>query len=138
MTAILYKMVELIARVHTYLLTLNDTYELYFTDKELHFIIIGLLGMAMVLVIYPVFKYLINRKMYLTMTWIYVFTIVIVITFAIEIGQKVTHTGNMEFADILYGVVGFIAMFTVFAIIVGIFRLIIYLIKRIKTKDIEE
>ena len=35
-------------------------------------------------------------------------TLIIVITFAIEIGQKVTNTGNMEFADIVFGVVGFI------------------------------
>lgn len=39
------------------------------------------------------------------------FTLIIVITFAIEIGQKVTNTGNMEFADIVFGVVGFIVMF---------------------------
>lgn len=48
--------------------------------------------------------------------WIYVFTLIIVITFAIEIGQKVTNTGNMEFADIVFGVVGFIVMFFIFAV----------------------
>ena len=36
----------------------------------------------------------------MVIAWIYVFTLIIVITFAIEIGQKVTNTGNMEFADI--------------------------------------
>lgn len=136
MTKLLYKMVELIAKAHTYLLTLNDDYEFYFTDKELHFIVIGLLGMAMVLVIYPMFKYLINKKRYLTLTWIYVFTLIVVITFAIEIGQKVTNTGNMEFADILYGVVGFLVMYVIFAFIVGIFRLLMYLFTR-KTKKFE-
>ena len=101
MGRILYKIVELIAKIHNYLLTLNDDYEFYFTDKELHFIIIGLLGMAMVLVIYPIFKHLIDKKRYLTLTWIYVFTIIIVITFAIEIGQKITNTGAMDFGDIV-------------------------------------
>ncbi len=47
----------------------------------------------------------------MVIAWIYVFTLIIVITFAIEIGQKVTNTGNMEFADIVFGVVGFIVMF---------------------------
>lgn len=124
MGRILYKIVELIAKIHNYLLTLNDDYEFYFTDKELHFIIIGLLGMAMVLVIYPIFKHLIDKKRYLTLTWIYVFTIIIVITFAIEIGQKTTNTGAMDFGDIVFGIVGFMAMYLAFAIIVGIYRLI--------------
>ena len=118
-----------------YLLTLNDDYEFYFTDKELHFIIIGLLGMAMVLVIYPIFRYLIDNRRYLTLTWIYVFTIIIVITFAIEIGQKVTNTGNMDFGDIVFGVVGFMAMYLVFAIIVGIYRLLIHFLSRNKTSE---
>lgn len=131
----LYKIVELIAEIHTYLLTLNDDYELYFTDKELHFIIIGFLGMAMVLVIYPIFKYLIDNKRYLTLTWIYVFTIIIVITFAIEIGQKVTNTGNMDFGDIVFGVVGFMAMYLAFAFVVGIYRLILHLFKSHKTNE---
>ena len=135
MGKILYKIVELIAEIHNYLLTLNDDYEFYFTDKELHFIIIGLLGIAMVLVIYPIFRYLIDNRRYLTLTWIYVFTIIIVITFAIEIGQKVTNTGNMDFGDIVFGVVGFMAMYLVFAIIVGIYRLLIHFLSRNKTSE---
>lgn len=131
----LYKIVELIAEIHTYLLTLNDDYELYFTDKELHFIIIGLIGMAMVLVIYPIFRYLIDNKRYLTLTWIYVFTIIIVITFAIEIGQKVTNTGNMDFGDIVFGVVGFMVMYLIFALIVCIYRFFIHLLTRNKTRE---
>lgn len=130
MGSFLYKIVELIAKIHNYLLTLNDDYEFFFTDKELHFIIIGILGMLMVLVIYPIFKHLINKKRYLTLTWIYVFTIIIVITFAIEIGQKVTNTGSMDFADIVFGVVGFMTMYLAFAFMVGIYRLLVYLFTR--------
>lgn len=138
MGKILYKIVELIAEIHNYLLTLNDDYELYFTDKELHFIIIGILGMAMVLVIYPIFRHLINKKRYLTLTWIYVFTIIIVITFAIEIGQKITNTGSMDFGDIVFGVVGFMAMYLTFALMVGIYRLLMYLFTRHKNGDSEK
>lgn len=62
-------------------------------------------------VVYPVFKWLAKHDHVMVIAWIYVFTLIIVITFAIEIGQKVTNTGNMEFADIVFGVVGFIVMF---------------------------
>ena len=61
--------------------------------------------------------------------WIYVLTLIIVITFAIEIGQKVTGTGNMEFAEIVMGVFGFIVMFLVFSVLRGIYKLIRNLIR---------
>ena len=65
----------------------------------------------------------------MVIAWIYVLTLIIVITFAIEIGQKVTGTGNMEFADIVMGVFGFIVMFLVFLGCAGIYKLIRNLIR---------
>ena len=106
-----------IAKIHSYLMRFNDSYEYNFSDKELHFIVIGLLGMAFVFIVYPVFKWLAKHNHVMVIAWIYVFTLILVITFAIEIGQKVTNTGAMEFADIVFGVVGFIVMFFIFSII---------------------
>lgn len=124
MTQFLYWAVGLVAKIHNYLMHLNDTYETSFSDKELHFLVIGLLGMGMIFAIYPLFKFLAKHDHEMVIAWIYVFTVIIVITFAIEIGQKITKTGNMEFADILYGVVGFLVMFLVFSVIRGIYHLI--------------
>lgn len=117
MKALLYWIVGWITRIHNYILRLNDAYEYNFTDKELHFLVIGVLGMALILAVYPVFKWLANREHIMTITFIYVFTLIIVITFAIEIGQKVTNTGNMEFADIMTGVLGFMMMYFIFAVV---------------------
>ena len=130
MKAFLYFIMEIIAKFHTKLLNLNNAYEYNFTDKELHFIIIGIIGMAMIFVIYPIFKWLAKNDHIMTITWIYVFTLIIVITFAIEIGQKISNTGAMEFADIMFGVVGFLAMFSVFAIIRAFLHWIINMFKR--------
>ncbi len=116
MTRLLYFIIELISRVHNKLLSLNDAYEYNFTDKELHFLIIGIIGMIMIFAVYPVFKWLAKHDHIMTITWIYVFTLIIVLTFAIEIGQKVSNTGAMEFADIMFGVVGFLLMYFVFAL----------------------
>lgn len=44
MERLLYWMVEIIAKIHNRLLMLNDAYEYNFSDKELHFLIIGALG----------------------------------------------------------------------------------------------
>lgn len=133
MKEFLYAIVGWIARVHNTIMTWNDAYEQSFTDKELHFIVIGLLGIAMVFVVYPLFKAL-ARKHVLVIAWIYVFTLVLVITFAIEIGQGITHTGVMDFEDVEYGVLGFLFMFLIFAILRAIYhgvcRLIRFCIRR--------
>ena len=121
--------------LHTKLLALNDAYEYNFTDKQLHFIVIGILGMALVFAIHPVFLWLAKRKHVMAITWIYVFTLILVITFAIEIGQKVTNTGSMEFADIVFGIGGFILMFIVFDVIRIIIKLILKLIKKDDKKN---
>ena len=125
MEKLLYFIVSVIAEIHNYIMTLNDSVETSFTDKELHFIVIGLLGIILVFVIYPVFKWLADIGHTMVITWIYVFTVIIVLTFAIEIGQGVTGTGNMEFADIAAGVLGFLAAFLVFAVIRGIYHLVV-------------
>lgn len=117
MKELLYWIVGWITKIHNYILRLNDAYEYNFTDKELHFLVIGALGMALIFAVYPVFKWLANRNHIMTITFIYVFTLIIVITFAIEIGQKVTNSGNMEFADIMTGVLGFVLMYIIFAMV---------------------
>lgn len=131
----LYLIVELIARIHNHLLKLNDAYEYNFTDKELHFLIIGALGMIMIFVVHPIFKWLARNNHVMVISWIYVFTLIIVITFAIEIGQRVTNTGQMEFADIMFGVLGFLCMFLVFSVIRGFWHLILKLIMRRYDED---
>ncbi len=129
MKELLYWIVEWIAKISSPILRLNDAYEYNFTDKELHFLVIGMMGMGFIFVVYPVFKWLAKHDHVMVIAWIYVLTLIIVITFAIEIGQKVTGTGNMEFADIVMGVFGFIVMFLVFSVVRGIYKLIRNLIR---------
>lgn len=133
MAQILVDIMMLISRIHQKILTLNDAYE-QFSDKQLHFIVIGIMGLAMVFVIYPIFKYLASRGHVMTITWIYVFTLVLVITLAIEIGQKITGTGNMDFMDMMSGVVGFLVLFVIFALIRGIYHASLKLIEISKKK----
>lgn len=125
MSTFINRIVGFIADIHRYLMSLNDSYEYNFSDKELHFLVIGILGMAMIFAIYPLFKWLAKTDHIMVIAWIYVFTLILVITFAIEIGQKASGTGLMEFADIVYGVVGFILMFLVFAILREFYHLVI-------------
>ena len=134
MKELLHLGVSIIAQIHNAIMRVNDACEANFTDKELHFLIIGLLGMAMIFVVYPLFKQLAQHGHEMVIAWIYVFTVIFVITFAIEIGQEATNTGNMDFGDIAYGIAGFLAMFMVFSVIRGIYHLILRLIAYLKNR----
>lgn len=123
MTRLLYAFVKGAALIHDSIMHLNDRSGLFLSDKQLHFLIMGMLGMGMLLVIYPLFLVL-SRHHVLAIAWIYVFTVMVVLCFAIEIGQGITGTGNMEFADILSGLAGFMLLFVVFALLRGIWLLL--------------
>ena len=124
MAEILKLLVKLMAKIHNAIVRYCNIYFGGISDKLLHFLIIGIIGMAMIAVIYPLFRYLAKKKLIMTISWIYVFTLLVVITFGIEIGQKITNTGNMEFTDIVAGLTGFICMFLAMMAIYGIFVLI--------------
>ena len=116
MGRIINLLVVLIAKLHTKILTLNDTFGWALSDKWLHFIVIGLLGLGMIFVLQPLFKWLATHDGTLLITFIYVFTVILVITFAIEIGQWYSGTGDMDFYDIASGVAGFFVFFGVYLV----------------------
>ena len=98
------------------------------SDKWLHFLFIGLIGFAMLMIVQPLFKWLASHDGTILITFIYVFTLILVLTFAIEIGQWYSHTGDMDFYDIASGVAGFFVFFGMY--------LVFYLVYRnIKDKD---
>ena len=115
MSKYLHMLAAWVARAHRYIMTLNDSFETNFSDKQLHFLVIGAIGLVLIMLVYPVFKLLARRNRVLVITWIYAMTVLVVLTFAIEIGQSVTGTGSMEFADVVAGMGGFFAVSAVIA-----------------------
>lgn len=98
-------------------------------DKQLHFIFMALIGMIIFAFTQVTFK-AIAKYSITAISFIYSFTVMIVIVFAIEIQQKITHRGNMEFADIVYGLYGFIYLFLIYLLI----KYIIILVKTLYIK----
>lgn len=123
MKAFLYFVVDLIAKAHDYLLRVNDRVELYLSDKQLHFIVIGVLGLLLFFFARWLFQKL-NRN---AIAWIYTLTVVVGLTFAIEIGQYVSGTGSMELADIVVGIWGVLAFGAAYT-------LIHYIVKALRKK----
>ena len=58
MVDLLYRAIYWVAEMHDHILNINNAGGWYFDDKQLHFIVIGLLGMMMIFVTYPIFKLL--------------------------------------------------------------------------------
>lgn len=124
---------KLLARIidlcHDQIVDMFRTLGLHLSDKDLHFVIIGLAGIAIFIGTQILFKWL-SKHSITAISFIYTFTVLVVIVFAIEIEQKITGSGNMEFADVLYGLYGFLFLFAVYLFI----KAIIAVIKKIRAK----
>lgn len=125
MTSLLKLISSITNNIHDLLIALFQTFGYNMTDKQLHFLIIGIIGMVTFLIVNVLFKYLAKYSIS-AISFIYTFTIMVVFVFAIEIEQKITKRGNMEFADITAGLWGFLEFFGVYLAI----KLSIYLIKK--------
>ena len=123
---LLRELTLIMAQVHDSLMRLNDGFELRLGDKDLHFIIMALAAMLLFFAVHAVFRRLAKWSI-TAVSFIYVFTIMTVLGFAIEIGQRISGTGEMDFADIvagLYGVLAFFAVYTVYRLaIMGVYAL---------------
>ena len=122
MSRIIYFIVNLIIKLHNKFLSINDNSGLALSDKQLHFIIIGLFGFGLLVVVQPLFRWISKHYGLLFITFSYVLTIVLVVSFAIEIGQAYTGTGTMDFYDVASGILGFFVAFAVYLILYIIFN----------------
>lgn len=103
-------------------------------DKQLHFIFMALIGIVIFAFTQLIFKW-ISKYSITAISFIYTLTVMIVIVFAIEIQQKLTNRGQMEFADIAYGLYGFLYVFCIYLVIKVIVKLIKSAIKKSNKKS---
>lgn len=131
MTRIIYLFITFINKLHNKLFYYNDYKGLNLTDKQLHFIVIGLFGFCLLAFIQPLFAWISKHFGLLFITFSYVFTIVLMLSFAIEVGQAYSGSGTMDFYDIASGILGFFTAFAIYLIIYIVYKSI----KKIGKKD---
>lgn len=102
--------------IHHWILSLNDNFAWALSDKDLHFIVFGLLSLSFFIGINFMFKRLAKISINL-LSFIYTFTVMFALALAIEFGQRYTQQGIMDFDDVLYGIYGFIVFFILYQII---------------------
>ena len=122
MYRILYFLINLITRLHAKFLSINDHSGLALSDKQLHFLIIGFFGFCMLVVIQPIFEWLAKHNGTVLITFFYVFTVVIVVSFSIEVGQMYTGTGKMDLYDVASGLLGFMVFFAAYIILYLLYK----------------
>jgi hypothetical protein len=108
---------EAVNQLHDILITAsNDLLGLGLTDKDLHFWIMGFIGIAAFFVVFLITKWLSKLPFGITLiSFLYTMTFMFVLVFAIEIQQAITNRGNMEFADAVIGLWGFLVIFMIYA-----------------------
>lgn len=102
--------------MHDFIIKVSKAQGFNLSDKDLHFWIVGALGIGIFIFTDILFKRL-ARWSISAISFIYTLTVLVVIVFGLEIEQKITGRGNMEFADIVAGLWGFIAIFAIYAAI---------------------
>ena len=125
MKEIILMLTELLNNVHDFIqLYVNDYLNLGLNDKDLHFWIMGIIGIFVFMVVLT-FSKIISKMPYgiTILSFLYTFTFMVVLVFAIEIQQAITNRGNMEFEDAIVGLWGYVAFFIVFAAIAWVFLL---------------
>ncbi|TLS38457.1 hypothetical protein [Pseudalkalibacillus caeni] len=120
--------------VHDVLIEVFETLGYSLNDKELHFWIIGIIGIVGFFFVQLLFRIL-SKWSITAISFIYTFTVLLVIVFAIEIQQKITGRGNMEFDDAIIGLKGFLAFFSIFLLIKFTAILIIKLYRKMFKED---
>ncbi|GKU83557.1 hypothetical protein [Niallia sp. NCCP-28] len=103
------------------------------TDKDLHLWIIGIIGIIAFFIVQAVFRRLAKWSI-TSISFIYTFTLILVLVFAIEIQQGITGRGNMEFADAVAGIYGFLLFFGIYVV----WRVIRYGLTKLVKKEKKE
>lgn len=125
MTELLKLLALLTNEAHDLLIKFSRLLGFSYNDKQLHFIIVGIIGMITFFIVHAVFKAL-SKISITAISFVYTFTVMVVFVFAIEIQQKITKRGNMEFEDITAGLWGFIEFFAIYAAL----RLLIFAVSK--------
>lgn len=128
---------ELLNNIHDFIQVYASNYlNLGLNDKDLHFWIMGIIGLFVFLIVLFLSKLISKMPFGITiLSFLYTFTFMVVLVFAIEIQQAITNRGNMEFQDAIVGLWGYVVFFLGFAIISSVMLIAKRFLNRLLKND---
>ncbi|WP_044339843.1 hypothetical protein [Rossellomorea aquimaris] len=128
---------EVINNLHDMLIGITSDLGFTLSDKDLHFWIMGIIGIFVFFFVYIVSKILSKLKFGITaLAFFYTLTFMFVLVFAIEIQQAITNRGHMEFIDAIVGLWGYIVFFLIYIGIAALFLITKYFFQYVfRNKD---
>ena len=124
MKALIKWVIELIARIHDKILTINDNHSAGFSDKQLHMIVFCIITLAVFAAVNMVFTRLAKKRITI-ISWIYTATFVAALAFMIEAGQYISNTGKMEVEDLasgMWGILGAMCIYLFYRMLKWVFN----------------
>ncbi|MGP4077038.1 hypothetical protein [Halobacillus sp. K22] len=121
MKEIILILAELVNIWHDVLLDLTRALGWDLTDKDLHFWVIGIIGIIALLFVDAIFQAL-SKLSITAISFLFTFSMILVFVFAVEIQQKITGRGNMEFGDAAASIFGFLVFCGVYFVIRMLWR----------------
>lgn len=115
-----YELVAHMAKLHGWIMQLNNSFEQQLSDRQLQILAVGILGMALYFALHPAVRFLARRGYEIVLSWLLVVLMLLVLLFGVEIGQLTTASSVMDFSDLTLGIAGFLGLFFLYAVIRGI------------------
>lgn len=129
MKLLLQALIDIFNFFHRLFSSLSNEFGLGMNDKALHFYVIGVIFFILYLIINPIYKKLSQYSIKL-LSFIYVFTLALVVSVAIEVAQYQSRSGQMDLMDVIWSLFGFLVIFLGFKLFMAIIKFIIKQVKK--------
>lgn len=116
MKIVLNLIIKIFDLLHVYFIEIFQISGVMISDKQQHFLILGVIFLFMFIFIEMIFKKIAKLSVSI-IAFIYVFTVSVVVALAIEIGQWKNQSGEMDFNDVTWGLYGVVVFTLAFVII---------------------
>ncbi len=126
MSEVLRSIAAIVNELHDLVNLVTTRLGLPLSDGQLHFLVFGLFGLVAFILVDAVFRRLAKWSVSL-LSFLYTGTLLAVLALSVEIQQRLTGRGAMDFADLMAGVWGFLVLTGVY-IVVG--RIVVFLSER--------
>jgi hypothetical protein len=116
MVEVLRWMVSVVNQLRDFLLLAVRKLGLRLDDKQLHFWVLGLIGIALFVAVDAAFRW-VSKWSVSAISFIYTMSMLVIVALAMEIQQQITRRGALDFNDILAGIWGFVTLFCLYLLV---------------------